>query len=556
MPAFSKRLSVGLIPRLAGLATLAAPAAVNAAEQDQSLNPVAVGMFMTFVAVTLAVTFWAARRTRTTSDFFAAGGQISGFQNGLAIAGDFMSAATFLGVTALIFDFGFDGLIYAVGGIAGWPLVLFLLSERLKNLGKFTFADAVSMRLASTPLRTLAATGSLCAVVLYLIGQMVGAGKLIEVLFGLEYETAVITIGVLMVLYVSFGGMIATTWVQIIKATILLAGGSVLSWLVMQRFGFSFDALLRAATLQHPQGLSMLQPGVMTHDALSTLSLGTTLILGTAGLPHILMRFFTVPNAVEARRSVFFATGFIGYFYLLIFVLGFGAVALVTREAGYFDAATGKLVGGGNMAAIHLSHAVGGDVFLGFISAVCFATILAVVSGLTLSGASAISHDLYTNVFRPQATEQEAVRVSKIAALGLGALAVMLGLVFEEQNVAYMVLLAFSIGASVNFPLLFFAMYWKDFTTRGALLGGVLGLAVAVGGIVFGPTVWVDLLGHDSPLFPWKYPALFALAASVTGSVLGSLSDRGPRATRERAGFAAQYVRSQTGLGAEGANHH
>jgi cation/acetate symporter len=467
-----------------------------------------------------------------------------------------MSAATFLGVSALIFDAGFDGLIYVVGGVAGWPVVLFLLSERLKNLGKYTFADAVSLRLAPTPMRTLAATGSLVAVVLYLIGQMVGAGKLIEVLFHLDYPVAVTSIGVLMVLYVSFGGMIATTWVQIIKAGLLLVGGSVLAFLVMARFGFSFGTLLTEAMPHHSRGSAMLLPGGLTHDPLSTLSLGTTLFLGTAGLPHILMRFFTVPNAIEARRSVFFATSFIGYFYLLIFILGFGAIALVTREAGYFDSGTGKLLGGGNLAAIHLAHAVGGDAFLGFISAVCFATILAVVSGLTLSGASAISHDLYAQVFRPGASEADTVRVSKLAAVALGILAVSLALVFEDQNVAYMVLLAFSIGASVNFPLLFLAMYWERLTTRGALAGGVLGLGVAVGGIILGPMVWVEVLGHSEPLFPWRYPALFALTASFAGSIVFSLTDNSARARTERAAFDAQYIRSQSGLGSEGASQH
>lgn len=537
----------------AGLLAAGPACAQNAA--TGGINGVAVTMFLAFVAVTLAVTWWAARRTRTARDFYAAGGRITGLQNGLAIAGDFMSAATFLGISALIFEFGFDGLIYAVGGVAGWPVVLFLLSERLKNLGRYTFADAVSLRLRATPLRCLAATGTLFAVVLYLIAQMVGAGKLIEVLFHIDYEIAVCTIGVLMVLYVSFGGMIATTWVQIIKASLLLAGGTALAFFVWQRFGYSFDAVLAAATDVHARGATLLHPGHMVHDPVSALSLGTTLVLGTAGLPHILMRFFTVADAAAARRSVFYATGFIGYFYLLIFVLGFGAVALVTREAGYFEAG-GGLTGGGNMAAIHLSHAIGGDAFLGFMSAVCFATILAVVSGLTLSGASAISHDLYANVLRPGASEQEVVRVSKLAALVLGALAVALGLVFEQQNVAYMVLLAFSIGASVNFPLLFLAMYWRDLTTYGALTGGVLGLVVAVGGILFGPTVWVEVLGHAEPLFPWKYPALFALIASFGGSVAGSLLDRSAQAARERAAFTAQFVRSQTGLGAEGAVAH
>ncbi len=519
------------------------------------MNTTAITMFLGFVAVTLAVTFWAARRTQTTKDFYAAGGRVTGFQNGLAIAGDFMSAATFLGLNALIFDFGADALLYAIGGVAGWPIVLFLLAERLKNLGKFTFADAVSLRLQAKPLRTLAATGSLIAVLLYLIGQMVGAGKLIEVLFHIEYKIAVCTIGALMVLYVSFGGMLATTWVQIIKASLLLMGGTVLGFLVLRQFGFSFSELLRVAIAEHPKGIAVLHPGTLLKDPISIFSLGTTLILGTAGLPHILMRFFTVPDATEARRSVFYATGFIGYFYLLMFVLGFGCMALVTRDSGYFNA-DGTMVGGANIVAIHLSEVVGGNVFLGFISAVCFATILAVVSGLTLSGASAISHDLYANVFRPGATEREVVLVSKISALGLGALSVALGLSFEEQNITYMVQLAFSIGASVNFPLLFLAMYWRNLTTRGALLGGSIGLLVAVGGILCGPMVWVDILGNETALFPYKFPGLFALVASVSGSILGSFLDQSPQAARERAAFQAQYIRSQTGLGAEGAVVH
>jgi cation/acetate symporter len=545
------------VQRLVNVLVLATcPLAAEAASTAEDTNHLAIAMFLGFVAITLIVTFWAARRTRTTQDFYAAGGRITGLQNGLAIAGDFMSAATFLGISALIFQYGFDGIIYAVGGVAGWPIVLFLLSERLKNLGKFTFADAISLRLRAGPIRGLAATSSLCAVMLYLIAQMVGAGKLVEVLFRIDYSVAVCTIGLLMVLYVSFGGMIATTWVQIIKASLLLAGGTLLAWLVYARLGFSFNTIMRTAVREHGLGADMLVPGHMVHDPIGVVSLGTTLLLGTAGLPHILMRFFTVPDAREARRSVFFATLFIGYFYLLIFILGFGAVALVTRAAGYFVADASGLIGGTNMAAIHLAHAIGGDAFLGFIAAVCFATILAVVSGLTLSGASAISHDLYANVFRPQASETQVVKVSKITALVLGILAVALGLVFEEQNIAYMVLLAFSIGAGVNFPLLFLAMYWRGLTTRGAVVGGWLGLATAVGGILCGPTMWVEVLGFPAPIFPYKYPALFALAASIVGCITISLFDRSPRAAHERAAFLSQFVRAQTGVGAESARPH
>ena len=535
-----------LVPAL----LLLAPTAVSAAESVNS-GGIAITFFIVFVAATLAITWWAARRTHTTHDFYAAGGNISGLQNGLAIAGDFMSAASFLGVSGLIFGFGFDGLIYAVGGLAGWPLVLFLLSERLKNLGKYTFADAVTLRLAATPIRCLAASGSLVAVVLYLIGQMVGAGKLIEVLFGLNYSVAVGCVGTLMIVYVCFGGMLATTWVQIIKAVLLLGGASLVTVLVLAQFNFSLNQLLMAALKQHARGVAVLAPGGLVHDPVSVVSLGTALVFGTAGLPHILMRFFTVPNAREARRSVFFATAFIGYFYMLTFVIGFGAMALVLGNPQFADA-TGRLLGGDNMAAIHLAHAAGGPLLLGFMSAVCFATILAVVSGLTLSGASAISHDLYASVFRPNASEQEVVRVSRYATIVLGVVAVLLALLFESQNVAYLVLMAFTVGASGNFPLLFLALFWRNLTTSGALTGGVMGLVTAVGCIVLGPTVWVEVLGHAEPIVPYKYPALFAMCASFSGSIVVSLLDRSARATRERAGFNAQYIRSQTGLGAEG----
>jgi len=537
-----------------GLAAALCPVTVHAAD-GQGASGIAVVLFLLFVGATLVITWWAARRTRTTKDFYAAGGNITGFQNGLAIAGDFMSAASFLGVSALIFSFGFDGLIYAVGGLVGWPLVLFLLAERLKNLGKYTFADAVSLRLAAVPIRCMAACGSLIAVVLYLLGQMIGAGKLIEVLFGLDYSIAVCLVGGLMMVYVCFGGMIATTWVQIIKAVLLLCGATVLTFLVIAKTGYTFGGVFTTAIERHEQGVAIMSPGNMVNDWVSVLSLGTALVFGTAGLPHILMRFFTVPDAREARRSVFYATAFIGYFYTLTFVIGFGAIALVAGDPDFVDA-NGVLRGGTNMAAIHLAQAAGGELFLGFMSAVCFATILAVVSGLTLSGASAISHDLYANVIRPGTGEEKVVSISRWSAIGLGLVSVTLALLFESQNVAYMVLLAFTVGASVNFPLLFLVMYWRRLTTTGALIGGIAGLFTAVACIVLGPTVWVELLGNESAIFPYKYPAIFAMAASFTGSILGSLLDNSERARRERAGFSDQYVRSQTGLGAEGASGH
>jgi len=534
---------------------LASPAA-TAAEVPPPLNLPAILMFLLFVVATLGITWWAARRTLTTADYYAAGGGISGTQNGLAIAGDFMSAASFLGISGLVYTSGYDGLIYSIGGLAGWPIVLFLLAERLRNLGKYTFADAVSYRLAALPIRTLSACATLVVVVLYLLAQLVGAGTLIQVLFGLPYDLAVIVVGVLMVLYVSFGGMIATTWVQIIKATLLLIGASVLAFIVMQAFEFSFERLFREAVAVHPKGQAVLAPGGLVSDPLSALSLGVAVMFGTAGLPHILMRFFTVPDARAARKSVFIATGLIGYFYLLTVILGFGAVVLVSQNPDYLTAA-GGLRGGDNMAAIHLAQATAGDLFLGFISAVAFATILAVVSGLTLSGASAVSHDLFASVIkRGQASEGEVVMLSRLSALVLGVIAVLLGIAFEGQNVAYMVLLAFAVAASVNFPILFMSMYWRRLTTRGAVWGGWVGLATAIACVVLGPTVWVDTLGNAEAIFPNKYPALFALVAAVAVTVLVSLTDRSDRGRAEARAFDHQYVRAATGMGASGAERH
>jgi cation/acetate symporter len=529
----------------------------TAAGDAAPINVVAIGMFLLFALVTLGITWWAARRTRSAHDFYAAGGGITGFQNGLAIAGDYMSAASFLGIAGLVYTSGFDGLIYSIGFLVGWPLIMFLLAERLRNLGRYTFADAVSFRLQAGPVRSLSACGTLVVVVFYLIAQMVGAGKLIEVLFGLDYSIAVVVVGVLMIIYVSFGGMLATTWVQLIKAVLLLTGASVMAIAVLALVGFSFEALIARAVERHPLGARILAPGPLVADPVSAVSLGLALMFGTAGLPHILMRFFTVPDAREARRSVFYATSFVAYFYLLIFIIGLGAVIVLTGETRYTDAATGLLRGGTNMAAIHLAQAVGGDIFLGFISAVAFATILAVVSGLTLSGASALSHDLYASVLRRgDANPQEELRVSRMATIVLGALAIVLGIQFEAQNVAYMVGLAFAIAASVNFPILFLSMYWRGLTTRGAALGGFMGLVTAVTLMVLGPTVWVDVLKHAAPVFPYKHPALFSISVAFVSIWLFSITDRGPRAQAERAAFRDQYIRAQTGLGAAGASRH
>lgn len=524
--------------------------------ESQPLNMSAVIMFSIFVLATLAITYWAAKRTQSTADYYSAGGGISGFQNGLAIAGDYMSAASFLGISGLVYLSGYDGLIYSIGFLIGWPLILFLIAERLRNLGKYTFADVASYRLGQLPIRTLSAFGSLSVVALYLIAQMVGAGKLIQLLFGLPYELAVVLVGVLMILYVTFGGMLATTWVQIIKAGLLLTGASFMAFMVLRHVDFNVDSLFKLAVDAHPKGMAIMSPGGLVSDPVSAISLGVALIFGTAGLPHILMRFFTVADAKEARKSVFYATGFIGYFYILTFIIGFGAIVLVSTNPEFLSL-DGKLIGGSNMAAIHLSKAVGGDLFLGFISAVAFATILAVVSGLALAGASSISHDLYACVFKKgQATEAEELKVSKITTVVLGIVAILLGILFEKQNIAFMVGLAFAIAASANFPVLFLSMYWKNLTTRGAFVGGLCGLITAIVLVIIGPIVWVDILGNELPLFPYKYPALFSVSIAFIGIWFFSITDRSERAKKDRKAFEHQYIRSQTGIGAHGAVEH
>ncbi len=542
------------------LLTLLSPnalaAAITEGGEKQPINFQAIIMFLIFVGLTLYITYWASKRTRSRSDYYTAGGKITGFQNGMAIAGDFMSAASFLGISALVYTSGYDGLIYSIGFLIGWPIILFIIAERLRNLGRYTFADVVSYRLSPKPIRTLSAIGSLVVVALYLIAQMVGAGKLIELLFGLNYHIAVILVGILMVLYVLFGGMLATTWVQIIKAILLLAGATFMAVMVMKAADFNFNTLFKEAVNVHQKGFSIMSPGGLVSDPISALSLGLALMFGTAGLPHIIMRFFTVSDAKEARKSVFYATGFIGYFYILTFIIGFGAILLVSPNPLFKDAA-GTLIGGTNMAAVHLADAVGGNFFLGFISAVAFATILAVVAGLTLAGASAVSHDLYANVIKNgQADERQELKVSKITVVILGIVAIGLGILFEKQNIAFMVGLAFSIAASCNFPIILLSMYWKGLTTRGAVIGGWSGLIVAVTLMILGPTIWVSILGHDTPIYPYEYPALFSMIIAFIVSWLFSITDNSSLATQERMKFEAQFIRSQIGIGAEQGRPH
>ena len=562
------------------IALLAASGAALAAGGDigqtvrQPTNWTAIVMFAAFVLATLGITKWAAARTRSASDFYTAGGGITGFQNGLAIAGDYMSAASFLGITAAVMANGYDGLIYAIGFLVGWPILTFLMAERLRNLGRFTFADVAGYRFAQKPIRLFAASGTLVVVLFYLIAQMVGAGALIKLLFGLDYWIAVVLVGVLMMVYVLFGGMTATTWVQIIKACLLLCGVTFMALMVMWHFNFSFEALFSEAVRVKTQiaanggknaeeaastGLSIMGPGGFVKDPISAISFGMALMFGTAGLPHILMRFFTVPDAKQARKSVFWATTWIGYFYILIFIIGFGAIALVLTNPEYADPVTGTIQGGPNMAAVLVGKAVGGNLFMGFISAVAFATILAVVAGLTLSGASAVSHDLYaTMIMKGKPPAGSELRVSRVTTVVLGVVAVLLGIAFEKQNVAFMVSLAFAIAASANFPVLILSLLWKDCTTRGAVIGGFLGLASSLVLTLLSPSVWVDTLGNPagSAPFPYTSPALFSVTIAFAGIWLFSVLDKSVRAQAERAAYPAQQVRAETGIGAGRAAEH
>ncbi len=537
--------SVCVVGGLLGLAV--APA--HAATGSDGPNGTAVPLFLALVLLTLAITYWAARRTRSAKDFYAAGGNLSALQNGLAITGDVVSAGAFLGLAGLVYGAGFDGLLYAAGYAVSYPVIGLLFADRMRNLGKFTFADIVSYRLAQAPVRAFAAVSTLVIAIFYLIAQMVGAGQLIQLLFGLDYVYAEVAVGVLMVCYVVFGGMMATTWVQITKAVLMLFTVTAIAVLALRAFGYDYNAMLAKAVAMHPKHEAMLVPASFAAAPVSTLSLGLAMFFGSCGLPHLIMRFFTVPDARTARTSMFWASLFIGYFFALITVIGVAAVALVGGPA--YVTAAGALRGGGNMAAVHLSHALGGDLMLGFVSAVAFATILAVVAGLTLSGSAAVSHDLYASIaMRGRADERTEVRVSKAATLVLGLLAVGLGIAFRTQNIAYLVGLVVGIAAASNFPLLVLAIYWQGLTTWGAVLGGSAGLLASLVLTVLGPAVWVKTLGHAAPVFPLDPPTLVAMPLAFAVAVGVSLLDRSRRAAVDRAGFAEQQARMAGGAGA------
>jgi len=500
-------------------------------ETASASSIVVVSTFLLFLAVTLAITWWAARQTRGTRDFYAAGGRITGFQNGLAIAGDFMSAATFLGITGLTYLAGLDATIYVLAPMVGFCLLLMLMVEPFRRLGRFTVSDVAAHRFEKKSVRVFAAFTSLVIVLLYLVSQMVGAGALVQLLFGIPYAPAVVTIGALMVFYVSVGGMMATTWVQIIKAVLMVFGITVLAAMTLQTFDFDFSRMYREAAEVHRLGPGIFVPGGLLEDPWSTISLSLALVFGFVGLPHIVMRLYTVPDEKAAYRSVLYASFLIGFVFILVFfVIGYGAIPRLHEHPELFDP-SGALIGGSNMVAVHLARVVAGDVFVGFIGAVVFATILAVVAGLTLAGASALSHDLFARALRNgRATETEELRVTRIAAVGLGVVAIVLAVFFEGQNIVYMASMVFAISASANFPLLILSVYWPGLTSAGAIAGGSVGLVLSVGLMFLGPTIWVDILGNDAPVFPYKYPALFSMPSAFAVTwLVSSLGRATPR---------------------------
>tara|TARA_B100000767_G_scaffold93868_1_gene90265 strand:+ start:16 stop:1716 length:1701 start_codon:yes stop_codon:yes gene_type:complete len=523
----------------------AAPAVANEG-QRQPLNTIAIVMFVLFVTATIGISYWASKRIQSSSDFYNAGGNLTGLQNGAAIAGDFMSAASFLGITGLVFAFGFDGLIFAIGAFAGWPIMLFLFAKRVRNIGSYTFTDVVSRRLQRTKISVVAIVGTITVVVMYLIAQMVGAGKLIELLFGLPYEVAIVTVSTLVIVYVTFGGMLATTWVQIIKAILLLLGATILAFLVMSHVDFSLEALLNGASEVHPKGRAILLPGVLFQDPIQVATILVAMMFGLLGLPHILMRLFTVPSMKEAKQSVFYASLFMAYFYMLLVIIGFGTVLFLYDNPSVFI--DGKLLGGGNMAAIHLSNVVGGDLLMGFISAVAFATILAVVAGLTVSGAAAISHDLYAGIIcKGNPDPEKELKLTRATSVCIGVIAVALGILFQNENVAFLATMPLVVAASVNFPILFLSLFWSGTTTRGAIVGATIGLITSIGLIVVGPQVWVSVLGFESPLFPYNYPALFTMPLAFITMWFFSVTDKSAQATLDRKAYHELLVSSEYG---------
>ncbi len=517
------------------------------------VNELALAIFGAVVALTLGVTWLASKRVSTATDFWAAGRGLTGVQNGFAIAGDYMSAASFLGIAGLIFLFGFDGFLYSVGFLVAFLTVLFLLGERMRNSGKFTIADVLSFRMKERPARSAAALGTLAVAGFYLIAQMVGAGVLIQALVGIDFTLAVIITGAFMIVYIVAGGMLATTWVQIIKAVLLMTATIALSLFVLAEVGWNPIDLFTQARANSPEGASYLKPGLFLSSPIDTVSLGLALVLGTAGLPHILMRFFTVPDAKAARGSVMWAVVLIGAFYVMTTALGFGARAILG------DGATEAVGSGGNLAAPLLAEEVGGgagtfggDLFLAIIAAVAFATILAVVAGLVISASGAVAHDIWSNVIRRgHDSEREEVWVAKVASVAIGAIAIAIAVIGGEGlNVSFMVGLAFAVAASAIFPALLLALTWRRFNTTGAVTGVMFGVISSIALVIISPTVWpgADSEGGALGFYDLANPGIVSIPLGFIGCWLGTMLSREERAERS---FDELFVRSETGLGAE-----
>jgi cation/acetate symporter len=533
-----------------------------------SSETLAAILFVVIVGITIGITFWASRQTSGTTDYYAGGRNFSGFQNGLAVAGDYMSAASFLGISGAIALSGYDGFLYSIGFLVAWLVALLLVAELLRNSGRYTMADQLAFRMRQRPVRTAAATSTVVVSIFYLLAQMVGAGALVTLLLGVTGEAyinlTIVAVGLLMIFYVVVGGMKGTTWVQIVKAVLLMSGTILITVLVLAKFSFNLSDLLGAAADNSGKGSAFLEPGLAYGATFTTqldfVSLALALVLGTAGLPHILIRFYTVPTAKDARTSVNWAIGLIGSFYLMSLVLGFGAAALLDTGEGsaVFDSA-------GNLASPLLAEEVGGGpgtaggaILLAFIAAVAFATILAVVAGLTLTSASSVAHDLYANVIKKgEVTEKQEVGVARIAAFGIGGIAIVLSIFAQSLNIAFLVALAFAVAASANLPSLLYNLFWSRFNTRGATWAIYGGLVVCVVLVVSSPAVSGDPKAmfpeSDWAWFPLKNPGLISIPAGFLFGWLGTITSREPEA---EAAYPELEVRSMTGAGAEVAVHH
>lgn len=499
-------------------------------------------LFLAIVLLTLVITYFAAKQTKTTGDFYTAGGGLKGWQNGIAISGDYLSAASFLGIAGAIALNGFDGFFYSIGFLIAYLVVMFLVAEPLRNLGKYTLADMINSRFEAKKVRGAAALSTITISIFYMIAQLVGAGALIQLLFGIDYWIAVLIVGVMMTIYVLFGGMIATSWVQITKAVLLMAGMVVISFLVLWEYNFNLGTMFSEVKTATSHGAAYLEPGLKYTQPLSTISLMLALVLGTAGLPHILMRFFTVKDAKSARSSVVSATWIIGIFYILTLFLGFGAAAFVG------DSKIIAANAGGNMAAPLLAEALGGEFLFAFISAVAFATILAVVAGLVLSGASAFAHDLYGEIFKKgRATEKQQMLAARYAALGVSVLSIVLALFTQYMNVAFLVSLAFCMAASANLPVILYTVYWKRFNTTGAVTAILSGLISALVLVSMSPSVFSPVEGAalfvGNPIFPLDNPALVSVPLGFLGGYIGTIVSKESNPVR----YAEVKVKANTG---------